>query len=396
MYNAAVFRMGRVTTMIGTRLLKERMSKRSSLLGGLGAIVALVSSGVTNPKSVLAANGDPLNIGNTGTPGGAQSATATTQLSASGGGTNGALRVTNSSGRGVYGSGSAGEVGVYGDSQNSAGVFGSSTSNVGVVGNSTSAQGVFGNSTAGHGVHGFSSGGHGVFGQTRSGFGLAGLSTDAYGAFGQSTNAVGVYGKSTNSAGVFGEAGNNVGVYGYVTGATQNAVAIYGNALNGGVAGRFDGDVQVNGHFSATGMKSAVVPDGKGGLVRLFCLESPQSYFEDFGHGQLSSGRAEIHLDDAFRSVVETEDYFVFLTLKGEASLTCPGLVVVAQEPRRFLVREINNGTSSAEFFYRVVCTRKDVASDRLPRFPVPATPRPRTVDHPVEAPRRPAIREIQ
>jgi hypothetical protein len=54
----------------------------------------------------------------------------------------------------------------------------------------------------------------------------------------------------------------------------------------------------VNGNFVATGgTKSAAVKDATGQHRLVYCVESPESWFEDFGSGQLVGGKAEIKLD---------------------------------------------------------------------------------------------------
>ena len=45
------------------------------------------------------------------------------------------------------------------------------------------------------------------------------------------------------------------------------------------------------GNIGATGTKSAVVPAGDGnGHLTLYCVESPECWFEDFGSARLSAG----------------------------------------------------------------------------------------------------------
>ena len=47
---------------------------------------------------------------------------------------------------------------------------------------------------------------------------------------------------------------------------------------------------------------------------RLYCMESPESWFEDFGEATLVCGEASIPLDPDFAAVVDTAKYHVFLT----------------------------------------------------------------------------------
>ena len=73
---------------------------------------------------------------------------------------------------------------------------------------------------------------------------------------------------------------------------------------SGGIVGRFDGAVVVNGDFSATGMKSAVVVASDGVQRRVYCMESPESWFEDMGEAQLQGSGVRVALDHGFLSVV--------------------------------------------------------------------------------------------
>src|SRR6266536_3591323 len=262
-------------------LASKSPTRRRGLAMLASAVVAggLSRTAGSNSDSVaLAANGDPLVLGSA-----ANAATATTTLSGASAGV--AFNVTNSAGQSITGgtSGSS-AVGVQGNSKTSYGVVGTSVD--------IGAAGVQGTSTDGYGVYGLSASGPGVFGNSQN-VGVTGLSVGNNGVNGQSTSGTGVYGLSTG----------------------------------GGQAAQFDGTVTVNGSFSATGIKSAIVKDSAGDYRRFYCLESPESFFEDFGRGQTSGGSASIALDSAFASMVNTSDYFVFLTEVGSSS----GLYVASQ-----------------------------------------------------------------
>jgi hypothetical protein len=63
--------------------------------------------------------------------------------------------------------------------------------------------------------------------------------------------------------------------------------------------------VFVRGDFTvAGGAKSAAVPHPDGTHRWLYCLESPESWFEDFGRAQLTCGRAEVKIDPDFAALV--------------------------------------------------------------------------------------------
>ena len=98
----------------------------------------------------------------------------------------------------------------------------------------------------------------GVFGA--GGTGVQGVSASGVGVLGQSNSdtAAAIHGISTNFDGVVGETSSaaHAGVTGRITNATPgiNACAIYGDASgHGGVAGKFDGSVQINGNATVTG-----------------------------------------------------------------------------------------------------------------------------------------------
>jgi hypothetical protein len=143
-----------------------------------------------------------------------------------------------------------------------------------------------------------------------------------------------------------------------------------------GYAGLFFGDVRVTRDLFVTGnlfvsgpFKSAVVPHPDGTHRALQAVESPESWFEDFGRAELIEGRARVDLDPDFAAVADTEaDYHVFLTPEGDSN----GLYVAGREPLSFEVREQEQGRSTLTFSYRVVARRKDVAGERLPRVAAP------------------------
>jgi hypothetical protein len=110
------------------------------------------------------------------------------------------------------------------------------------------------------------------------------------------------------------------------------------------------------------GTKSAAVRGSSGSLVRLYCVESPESWFEDFGHGQLSNGSATVQLEPGFASVVKTDDYHVFLTPYGDTK----GLYVSSRHAGDFTVHEVQSGTGNVAFSYRIVAKRKDIPGTRL------------------------------
>ncbi len=249
---------------------------------------------------------------------------------------------------GVYGLSNSSVAGVVGQSNGGNGVYGASTSNVGVLGTSTSSHGLYGASTNGYGVYATSTNSAGVVASANSGVGVQGTSNGNVGVLGTSSSSIGGYFSSTSATG------------------------LYASGPAAGYAARFDGPVLVNGNFTAMGgSKSAAVPHPDGSHRRLYCVESPESWFEDFGQDQLVNGRARVSLDRDFAALVQGDHYQVFLTLKGD----CNGLYVSDQSPAGFEVRELKGGTSNAPFNYRVVAKRKDIPGVRLEKVDVPAVP---------------------
>jgi hypothetical protein len=154
-----------------------------------------------------------------------------------------------------------------------------------------------------------------------------------------------------------------------VRGDSPTGIGIYG-ASPSGLAGQFEGAVVVHGNFTVVGgVKSAAVrhPDGSHRL--LYAVESPESWFEDFGIAKLKKGRAEVKLDKDFvKLVAGGADYHIFLTPRGDSQ----GMYVSRQKPGSFEVTEQQDGKSSIPFSYRVVAKRKDIRGTRLEKVAVP------------------------
>jgi len=135
---------------------------------------------------------------------------------------------------------------------------------------------------------------------------------------------------------------------------------IYSSVTGSGYAAYF------NGNMTATGTKSAAVKMNSGEYRHLYCQESPENWFEDFGEGQLVNGKSLITLDPLFTQTVNTNiTYHVFLTPGGD----CNGLYVVNKTPTSFEVRELRAGNSSLTFSYRVVAKRKGYENLRLAKM---------------------------
>jgi hypothetical protein len=251
--------------------------------------------------------------------------------------------------------------GVRGESANEAGVFGRSDGSYGVVGYSRDRIGVWGYSASTHpempAIHGISENTFGVVGEAAaaSKFGVFGRNNHSSGGFG-------VTGRARSDTGVLGSSNNHVGVRGETATGWGGIFSGPGNTLVGGA-------LAVVGDFvQGRGVKSAAVPHPDGSHRLLYCMESPESWFEDFGSAEMTEGRARVELDGDFAAVVRTEEYHVFLTPEGDSN----GLYVSGKDPAGFEVREQQGGTSSLRFSYRVVAKRQDVEARRLARVELP------------------------
>jgi hypothetical protein len=248
--------------------------------------------------------------------------------------------------------------------------------------NGSSGPGVLGKSNGGGtGVLGVSSNGSGntnvgVYGQAQGsggGIGMLGLCSN-------DVNSVGVYAQSATGKGFLGfsNAVNGVGCVGVNS---TSGIGLYA-VSNGGYGAAISGSAYINGALTVTGAKSAAVRDGGGALRRMYSLECPESWFEDFGSSRLNNGSASVTLQKDFSEVVRTDDYYVYLTPRGEPKGT---LYVSLATSGTFTVREANGGTSNIEFDYRVVARRKDIAGARLehvdepPHVDLPPAPHPPT-----------------
>jgi hypothetical protein len=190
-------------------------------------------------------------------------------------------------------------------------------------------------------------------------------------------NSTGAGGGSAGVYGLHNGTAAGVGVFGFQNGP---GFGVYGDSVSGtGIlantsAGSGNWAVYGYGNIGASGTKSAVVPaqDGKGHLT-LYCMESPECWFEDFGAARLSRGSATVAIDPVFAQTIHTAEYHVFVQAKGQ----CNSLIVLDQDATGFTVQESSGGTSDVPFAYRIVGRRRDVTAPRLNRVTPPEPPPP-------------------
>jgi hypothetical protein len=241
--------------------------------------------------------------------------------------------------------------------------------------------GVIAYAPGGQGIRAFSDTGTGVYGEALTGgvAGVVGKGTPARdGEGGQAAvgvigdgNYAGVWGFSEIGTGVQGEAeGGGTGVYGY----SKKGAGVMGDCgKKSGYAGAFFANVLITGDLTVQGAKSAAVPFPDKTIRRLYALESPESWFEDFGEAKLVNGKAEVRIDARFAAVVRGP-YHVFITPYGNSN----GLYVSNRARRSFSVHENGNGKSTLAFGYRIAARRKDIEGARFAKVTVPPRPKVR------------------
>ncbi len=183
--------------------------------------------------------------------------------------------------------------------------------------------------------------------------------TDCHGVYG--------YAENTSSGAAFG---------GYFVAASGGSGAKIGIAADaplemGSWAGSFMGDVHVQGDLTVTDSKFASVQIDNGEHRGMSCQESPEVWFEDFGEGRLSDGKAHVELDPLFlQTVTINADHpiKVFVQLEGD----CNG-VYVEKGTTGFDVNELKGGSSNVSFSYRIVAKRRGYEDQRLPVMTGPA-----------------------
>lgn len=185
----------------------------------------------------------------------------------------------------------------------------------------------------------------------------------------ESIIAAAVYGESKTGRAVLGSTDSGIAVEGAVTNIPAPANSF---------AGAFLGPVQVQGPFTVFGPfpKSAAVAHPDGSHRLLYCMESPDCWFEDIGESQLVDGKADVSLDPDFAAIVDTAGYHVFISPYGESK----GLYVSHRTHKGFVVQEQHAGKSNIIFSYRVAARRRDIQPERFASIePVKRVKQPET-----------------
>jgi hypothetical protein len=177
----------------------------------------------------------------------------------------------------------------------------------------------------------------------------------AYGVYGLARYH-GLYGRSKYYNGCRGEAADDNGVSGYFSGTNTSYAGVWGGRASYGWG------VYYSGGLSGSGTKSCVMRTSKGPTL-LYCQESPENWFEDFGSTALTSGRAHVDLDAVFLETVTVNDQHPIKVFVQQTS----------GDPVNFVVQKGTSGFdvvgpagSSVCFDYRVVAKRKGFEDVRL------------------------------
>jgi hypothetical protein len=240
--------------------------------------------------------------------------------------------------------------------------------------------GVVGFSPQGHGVSGTSHENHAVFGDNLKnkpqGFVLLDATTGCYGVTMQNRGVAGVIGREgigvnkTNEVGQFA-----AGVYGSSEHHVERNQDRQPVVVDKGFAGLFWGPVVVLGPLIQAGPgKSGAVPHKDGSHRLVYSMESPETWFEDFGEAKLVRGKARVKIIPDFAAIVDTKAYYVFLTPHGDSA----GLFVAARSSGDFEVREHGGGKSSLSFAYRIVAHPRQSDAKRLAKIKLPPLPQAR------------------
>jgi hypothetical protein len=133
-------------------------------------------------------------------------------------------------------------------------------------------------------------------------------------------------------------------------------------------AARFRPGLSVTGNLTVfSGTKQGAVALDNGEHAALYAMESPESWFEDFGSARLTQGAATIEIEPLFAQTINTAvRYHVFLTPNGPCQL-----YVAKKDPTSFRVDGFA-GAADCEFDYRIVAKRKGTENLRLERIAAP------------------------
>lgn len=177
--------------------------------------------------------------------------------------------------------------------------------------------------------------------------------------------SMGVYGQSTSSS------GQSVGGYfeGYnYAGTTQYAYAYVGGQV-----------AAANRKIYGTGSVSEIIPTPTHGRIGLFCPESPEYNYTDYGTVVMTNGKAHVDLDPILADIIvvnEENPIRVFATPVEMPYFN--GVTIMNQTATGFDILELNGGQHSGKINYEIVAKPKtNYGEGRFPQAPGPAWLKP-------------------
>ncbi len=112
----------------------------------------------------------------------------------------------------------------------------------------------------------------------------------------------------------------------------------------------------MQGDFTVVGAKNAVIKDANGSKVTMYCEESTELWFTEYGISQLVNGTTTVNIPaDFLHAVNTTVPYMVFVQAEGDSK----GLFIETKTTNSFTVKESQQGNSNIAFSYRIVAKRK-------------------------------------
>ena len=239
--------------------------------------------------------------------------------------------------------------GVYASSSSGSGVFAKSTSGVGLRAESTSNDAITGRTgiAVKSGVFGYNSAsGYGVYGQSATGFGMGAAGAGD----GSGSDALGDLLLAGTRGEIFGGAFLNM----YSNSNISVNLDRDNNAANACFF-VFDSADVIRASFCENGTKSAVLETEDYGQRKVYAMESPEVWLEDFGTAALVNGVAAITLDPIFAQMIsQSEAYHVFVTPLGESGV----LYVADKGPSGFTVKEAAGVQSNVAFDWHIAAKR--------------------------------------
>src|SRR6266700_3517489 len=140
--------------------------------------------------------------------------------------------------------------------------------------------------------------------------------------------------------------------YAVLGSSSDTGTGIFGESVRG-LAGQFEGNVQVHGNFSVTGTKAFVQahPTDPNTEIVYVALEGGEAGTYVRGSGQLQSGKAVLALPEHFGLVTETSGLTVQLTPRGEWLQ----LYVVELDTVQLIVREAQGKSGAFDYLIQGV-----------------------------------------